>query len=108
MSKAETRGEAAVATKTKPVEKLKRPVLYKVLFHNDDYTTQEFVVWVLQTVFHHDETTAMRIMLHVHKRGIGVAGVYPREIAETRAARVEELARAHEFPLRVSLDEEEA
>ena len=108
MPKAGTEREPGVATKTKPVERLKRPVLYKVILHNDDYTTMEFVVWVLQTVFHHDETTAARIMLHVHKNGIGVAGVYPREIAETRASRVEELARAHEYPLRCSLEEEEA
>jgi len=109
MGKPGTEGDAGVATRTKarPAEKLKKPVLYKVLLHNDDYTTMEFVVWVLQTVFHHDETAAAGIMLHVHKNGIGVAGVYPREIAETRAARVEELARAHEFPLRCSLEEEE-
>ena len=75
MPKGQTEGQSGVATKTRPVERLKRPVLYKVLLHNDDYTTMEFVVWVLQTVFHHDETTAARIMLHVHKNGIGVAGV---------------------------------
>ena len=102
-----TQRESGVATKTRPVERLKKPLLYKVLLHNDDYTTMEFVVWVLETIFHHDETTAARIMLHVHKNGAGVAGVYAREIAETRAARVEELARAHEFPLRCSLEEED-
>jgi ATP-dependent Clp protease adaptor protein ClpS len=107
MSKPDTEHESGVVTKTRPVEKVKKPVLYKVILHNDDYTTMEFVVWILQTVFHHDETTAARIMLHVHKNGIGVAGVYAREIAETRAARVEELARAHEFPLRCSLEEED-
>jgi ATP-dependent Clp protease adaptor protein ClpS len=107
MGKAGTERASGVATQTRPVERLKRPPLFKVLLHNDDYTTMEFVVWILQTVFHHDETTAASIMLHVHKNGIGVAGVYPREIAETRAARVEELARAHEFPLRCSLEEED-
>ena len=107
MGKAETERAPGVATQTRPAEKLKRPSLYKVLLHNDDYTTMEFVVWVLQTVFHHDETTAASIMLHIHKKGIGVAGVYPREIAETRSARVEELARSHEFPLRSSLEEED-
>ena len=107
MAKEDSERQAGVITRTRPVERLKKPVVYKVLLHNDDYTTMEFVVWVLQTVFHHDETTAARIMLHVHKSGLGVAGVYPRDIAETRAARVEELAHGHEFPLRCSLEEEE-
>ena len=95
-----------VITRTRTEKKLKRPPLYKVLLHNDDYTTMEFVVWVLQTVFHHDETTATQIMLHVHKNGIGVAGVYPREVAEARVARVDALARAHEYPLRTSMEED--
>jgi len=103
----ETKHEPGVITETRPEEKLKRPRLYKVLFHNDDYTTMEFVVWALMSVFHHDEATATGIMLHVHKNGIGVAGVYPRDVAETRAARVEALARAHEFPLRCTVEEEE-
>jgi len=102
-----TQHDPGVITETRPKEKLKRPRLYKVLFHNDDYTTMEFVVWALMSVFHHDEATATGIMLHVHKNGIGVAGVYPRDVAETRAARVEALARAHEFPLRCTVEEEE-
>jgi len=102
-----TQHDPGVVTQTKPKEKLKKPLLYKVLFHNDDYTTMEFVVWALMSVFHHDEATATGIMLHVHKTGIGIAGVYPRDIAETRAARVEALARAHEFPLRCTVEEEE-
>jgi ATP-dependent Clp protease adaptor protein ClpS len=96
-------GEAAVATRTE--RRLKKPRMYKVLLHNDDYTTMEFVVYVLQGIFHHGETAAMQIMLHVHKHGIGVAGVYTREIAETRVAQVEALAREHEFPLRCSVEE---
>jgi ATP-dependent Clp protease adaptor protein ClpS len=107
MAKRETRQEPGVVTQTKPKEKLKKPPLYRVLFHNDDYTTMEFVVWVLQTVFHHDETTATKIMLHVHRNGIGVAGVYTHEIAEARAAQAEALAREHEYPLRCSLEEED-
>jgi len=76
-----------------------------VLFRSDDYTTMEFVVWVLQTVFHHDEATATEIMLHIHRNGFGVAGVYSREIAETRVAQVEALAREHEYPLMVTIEE---
>ena len=79
--------------------------MYKVLLHNDDYTTMEFVVFVLQGIFHHSEAEAMQIMLHVHKQGIGVAGVYTHEVAESRVAQVEALAREHEFPLRCSLEE---
>lgn len=93
----------AVETRTKT--RLKKPRMYKVLLHNDDYTTMEFVVFVLRDVFHHSEADAMQIMLHVHKHGIGVAGVYTREIAETRIAQVEALARKHEYPLRCSMDE---
>lgn len=88
------------------VKKLKHPQLYKVLLHNDDYTTMEFVVLVLRTVFHHSESEAVNIMLHVHRRGVGVAGVFSYEIAETKAAKVMRLAREHEYPLRCSVEPE--
>jgi ATP-dependent Clp protease adaptor protein ClpS len=101
-----TDDDTGVATDTRTEKKLKKPSMYKVLLHNDDYTTMEFVVFVLQSIFHHDETKAVQIMLHVHKSGIGVAGVYTREIAETRVSQVEELAREHEYPLRCSLEDE--
>jgi ATP-dependent Clp protease adaptor protein ClpS len=97
--------DADVVTETRTERKLKKPKLYKVLLHNDDYTTMEFVVFILQSIFHRSETDAVQIMLHVHKNGIGVAGVYTYEIAETRVAQVEALARQHEFPLRCSLEE---
>jgi ATP-dependent Clp protease adaptor protein ClpS len=100
--KGETGG---VAVDTRTERKLKKPKLYKVLLHNDDYTTMEFVVYVLQGIFHHPESKAMQIMLHVHQHGIGVAGVYTREVAESRIAQVEALARRHEFPLRCSMEE---
>jgi ATP-dependent Clp protease adaptor protein ClpS len=101
-----TENAPEVLTRTRPKERLKRPRPYRVLLHNDDYTTMEFVVWILETVFHHDERTATGIMLHVHQHGIGVAGLYPHEVAETRARKVETLARAHEFPLRCSVEPE--
>ena len=99
-------GTDVAAPKTKHERKTRRPPLYKVLFHNDDYTTQEFVESVLVTVFKHDPETAHRIMLHVHMRGVGVAGIYPHEIAETKAARTMDLAREADYPLLVTVEPE--
>jgi ATP-dependent Clp protease adaptor protein ClpS len=98
-------GEAGLATATRVERKLKEPRMYKVLLLNDDYTTMEFVVFVLQSIFQRPDAEALQIMLHVHKNGIGVAGVYLHEIAETRVAQVETLAREYEFPLRCRLEE---
>jgi len=92
--------------KTKTRKKVGKPRLYKVLLHNDDYTTMEFVVELLKEVFHHPEHQAMRIMLHVHHNGVGLAGTYPREIAETKAEKAMSLARAAEFPLLVTVEPE--
>lgn len=102
-----TEHDGEVVTETRTKKKLARPRLYKVLLHNDDYTTREFVVYVLQTVFHKPEPEAVRIMLHVHHQGIGVAGLYTREVAETKVRTVEQLARQHEYPLRLSMEPEE-
>ena len=96
--------DAAVTTRSK--RRLKRPKLYKVLLHNDNYTTMEFVVMVLVDIFRHPEEEAVRIMLEVHRRGIGVAGVYSHEIAETKIAKVTELARQYEYPLRCTMEPE--
>jgi ATP-dependent Clp protease adaptor protein ClpS len=95
--------EHGVVTETE--KKLKKPPLYKVLLHNDDYTTMEFVVYILQSVFHHEPTKATQIMLHVHRKGVGVAGVYTHEVAETKVNRVHELAKEYEFPLKCSMEE---
>jgi ATP-dependent Clp protease adaptor protein ClpS len=103
MSRRETEFDREVVTETK--KKLKKPPLFKVLLHNDDYTTKEFVVQILQHVFHKEATEAVQIMLHVHKKGIGVAGVYTYEVAETKVALVESLAREHEFPLKCTMEE---
>jgi ATP-dependent Clp protease adaptor protein ClpS len=97
-----------VVTESRTEKKLKKPTLYKVLLHNDNYTTREFVVAVLREVFHRSETDAVQIMLHVHNSGIGVAGVYTYEVAETKVKTVERLARENEFPLRLSLEPEES
>ncbi|MFT3922514.1 MAG: ATP-dependent Clp protease adaptor ClpS [Myxococcales bacterium] len=99
--------DSDVVTESKTREEVKRPPLYKVLIHNDNYTTREFVVDVLRNVFHHNETDATRIMLYVHHQGVGVAGVYSFEIAEMKARKSEELAREHEFPLRLTLEPED-
>ncbi|HEX7998233.1 MAG TPA: ATP-dependent Clp protease adapter ClpS [Pyrinomonadaceae bacterium] len=90
---------------TESETRLKKPPLYKVLLHNDDYTTMEFVVFILEKVFQHTESDATRIMLQVHIQGKGVAGVYTYEIAETKVAQVEALARAREFPLLCTIEE---
>ena len=87
-------------------EALQEPPLYKVLLHNDDYTTMEFVVMVLVTVFAKNSDEATRIMLNVHHQGIGIAGVYTREVAETKVAIVHRLARRHQFPLRCTLEQD--
>jgi ATP-dependent Clp protease adaptor protein ClpS len=96
--------DEAVITESK--QKLKKPPLYKVLLHNDDYTTMEFVVFVLRTVFHRSESDAVRIMLQVHQQGLGVAGIYSYEIAESKIAKVTGLAREHEYPLLCTMEEE--
>jgi len=82
-----------------------KPPLFKVLMHNDDYTTMEFVVKVLETVFRRSSVEANRIMINVHMRGVGVCGTYPFEVAETKAVRVHSLAREEGFPLKCSLEE---
>lgn len=97
--------EGALALEKEP--ETKQPQRYKVLVHNDDYTTMEFVVMVLEVVFHRPEADAVRIMLHVHKEGVGVAGVYSHEVAEARIAKAARLAREHEFPLRCSMEPEQ-
>ncbi len=99
-------GDTGVVTRTTADTKLKQPSLYKVLLHNDDYTTMEFVVSVLETVFHHDTASATRIMLSIHHNGVGVAGTYPFEIAETKAEKVVELARSADFPLLCTVEPE--
>ena len=85
--------------------KLKRPPLYKVLLLNDDYTPMEFVVQVLETFFTMDREKATQIMLHVHTRGIGVCGVFTREIAETKVAKVNDYARSNQHPLLCTMEE---
>lgn len=85
--------------------RIKRPPLYKVVLLNDDYTPMEFVVEILQNFFHMDRSKATQVMLHVHTRGKGVCGVFPYEIAETKAALVNDYSRKHQHPLLCTLEE---
>ncbi len=92
-----------VVEEVKP--RLKPPPLYKVVLLNDDYTPMEFVVEVLQAFFYMDRTRATQIMLHVHTRGKGICGVFTYEIAETKAAQVNDYSRKHQHPLLCTLEE---
>lgn len=94
------KGDVAVAERPK-VEKARK---YRVLFHNDDYTTREFVVMVLMKFFQKTETEATHVMLTVHHKGVGVAGVYSRDIAESKVEQVHSFAEAQGYPLRLSTE----
>ncbi|MBK1701554.1 ATP-dependent Clp protease adapter ClpS [Thiococcus pfennigii] len=85
--------------------KLRRPPMFKVLLLNDDYTPMDFVVQVLQTFFAMNREKATQIMLHVHTRGVGVCGVYTREIAETKVMQVNDFSRSHQHPLMCTMEE---
>jgi len=84
----------------------KKPSMYKVLMLNDDYTPMEFVVDVLQRIFHRDREEATQIMLHVHQKGVGVCGVYTYEIAETKVTQTVDYARKNQHPLQCTLEKE--
>lgn len=85
--------------------KLKKPPLYKVLLLNDDYTPMDFVIQVLQIFFQMDQEKATQVMLHVHTRGMGVCGVFSRDVAETKVFQVTEYARNHQHPLLCTMEE---
>ena len=95
-------GGTGVATKTKP--KTKKPSMYRVLLLNDDYTPMEFVVHVLERYFNKDAQEATQVMLHVHQKGIGVCGIFPFEIAETKVLQVTDLARKNQHPLQCTME----
>jgi len=97
-------GRTGIATKTRP--KTKKPSLYKVLLLNDDYTPMEFVVHVLEKYFAKGRDEATRIMLHVHHKGVGVCGVYPYEVAETKVTQVMDFSRQNGHPLQCTMEKE--
>ncbi len=86
--------------------RLQKPKLFRVLLHNDDFTTMDFVVFVLQYVFNRNEADAITIMLKVHNEGLGIAGIYPYEIATMKCDKAINLARAREYPLLCTVEEE--
>jgi ATP-dependent Clp protease adaptor protein ClpS len=97
-------GDTAVVTQKKTALKLAKPKLYKVLLHNDDFTTMEFVVMILQGIFGHSETDATAIMLHIHRHGVGVGGVYPYGVAEAKVSEVMAAAEKAEYPLLCTME----
>lgn len=86
--------------------KTQQPKLFKVLLHNDDYTPMEFVVMILETIFHKNQEDAVHIMLNIHHNGIGMCGVYTAGIAETKVSKVQALSTAYEYPLKCSMEPE--
>ncbi len=97
--------EEDVTSETKDDE-IDEPPMYKVLLHNDDYTTMEFVVEILMVVFKKSPEEAVKIMLNVHHKGVGVCGVYPYEVSETKVKTVDVLARENGFPLKCTMEKE--
>ena len=97
-------GEHDIGIATKTRAKSKKPSQFKVLMLNDDYTPMEFVVIVLKRFFHMDMEQATRVMLHVHQRGVGVCGIFPYEIAETKVNQVMDFAKQNQHPLQCTLE----
>lgn len=97
--------ESGGEVKEKPRTRTKKPQLFHVILYNDDYTTMEFVVHVLEAVFQKGPEEAFRIMMDVHRRGRGVCGAFTFEIAETKVATIHEMARSEGFPLRAGVEE---
>lgn len=93
-----------IVTRTRP--KTKKPSLYKVLLLNDDYTPMEFVVLILERFFNKGREDAVEIMMHVHRHGVGICGVFTYEVAETKVAQVIEFARRHQHPLQCTMEKE--
>ena len=86
--------------------RLEKPPLFKVILHNDDFTTMEFVVFILQTVFMRSDAEAFTVMFKVHNEGAGVAGIYTYEVAQMKAEKAMNLSKANEYPLLCTVEEE--
>ena len=101
-----TVGGLSATVLSKPEPRFKEPSSYRVLLHNDDFTPMDFVVQILESVFKKTSTQATQIMLDVHRKGVGMCGIYPYDIAETKVSIVTEAAREHEYPLRCTLEKD--
>jgi ATP-dependent Clp protease adaptor protein ClpS len=99
-------GTPSTGVVTKPRARTKKPSMYRVLMLNDDYTPMEFVVHVLERFFGKIHEDAVRIMLHVHHRGVGVCGIFTYEVAETKVNQVMDLARQHQHPLQCTIEKD--
>ena len=99
--------QRGVALRSRTEKKISRPRMYRVLIHNDDYTPMDFVVRLLETVFHMTTSRATAVMRHIHNNGVGVAGVFTHEVAETKVAQVHMLARKNDHPLMASMEPED-
>lgn len=97
---------AQESTLEKSETKVKRPSLYKVILHNDDYTPMEFVVFILESVFKKNKEEAENLMMNVHLHGSSICGVYPHGVAETKVYQVTELAEEYEYPLKCTMEKE--
>ena len=95
---------SSTLTDSRSDQKIERPRMWRVLLHNDDYTTQEFVVWVLESVFRKPRPEAVEVMMHVHLSGIGIAGIYTHDVAETKLRKTRQMAEEQEFPLLVTME----
>jgi ATP-dependent Clp protease adaptor protein ClpS len=100
------RPDESVVIEPQSDQQVDHPRMWRVLLHNDDYTTQDFVVWVLETIFNKELGEAFDIMMSVHRTGMGIAGVYTYDVAQTKVKTTKQLAEEHEFPLLVTMEAE--
>lgn len=100
------RPRESTLTETRSDQKLQRPRMWRVLLHNDDYTTQDFVVFVLETIFQKPHAEAFAVMMNVHRSGLGIAGIFTHDVAETKVKATQRLAEEHEYPLLVTMEPE--
>ena len=106
MSSTGARPDESILIEPQTGQRVEPPRMWRVLLHNDDYTTQDFVVWVLETIFNKERGEAFDIMMNVHRTGLGIAGVYTHDVAQTKVRTTRQLAEEHEFPLLVTMEAE--
>ena len=100
------RPSESTLTESRTDQRVEPPRMWRVLLHNDDYTTQDFVVWILESIFHKGRGEAFAIMMNVHRTGLGIAGVYTHDVAETKLKAAKQEAEHQEFPLLVTMEPE--